>query len=334
MFFCDIAVDMSQKNIIDESIQHCIEIRRQKAKTRKNIKAYLTKQVKRDGMLLRKLLDEYPDYMTTKIFYFAVKQNGLALQFVPDYSKSSKMCAAAVEQNIEAFKYAGNYQKDPLVITSAIEKDYKFLLYIEKHICLNEDDYRMYAQLALEKSPNAIKIINKRYIDAELSGYAVMCGVQLADIPVKFIYTTSVVSACILTRPEILADFADRTKLLAIIKKLLALNGDFLGVIPLEYLENTELHITALTNKCAALYTMHVNGRLAYCMHWEIMEYLWFTELKDTNKTVMELFMQAANFSGRKEQILKACCDYMGHIQLDDKFICDADTLAIVALAD
>jgi len=68
-------------------------------------------------------IDKEVDVYYKNLYLNAVKQNGLALQYVPSESQTELLCLAAVEQNGSAFAFVPNALKTPAVCLAAVTKN-------------------------------------------------------------------------------------------------------------------------------------------------------------------------------------------------------------------
>ena len=117
----------------------------------------IIKELKRDGMLLKKI----PKKEQTKDFCkAAIKQNPLALQFVSRKYLNSKMCLMAVKKNVQAFRYVPSQFVTKRMCISAVEADPQLLNNVPENyrtsaMCIN----------AIKKDVNTLSFVSqeKRY---------------------------------------------------------------------------------------------------------------------------------------------------------------------------
>ena len=117
----------------------------------------IIKELKRDGMLLKKI----PKKEQTKdLCKAAIKQNPLALQFVSRKYLNSKMCLMAVKKNVQAFRYVPSQFVTKRMCISAVEADPQLLNNVPENyrtsaMCIN----------AIKKDVNTLSFVSqeKRY---------------------------------------------------------------------------------------------------------------------------------------------------------------------------
>ena len=99
----------------------------------------ITKELKKDGMLLKKIPKKE---QTIDICKMAIRQNPLALQFVSRKCLDSKMCLAAVKKDGQAFRYVPSQFITRKMCELAVEADPELLNNVPENfrtlrICIN-----------------------------------------------------------------------------------------------------------------------------------------------------------------------------------------------------
>ncbi|CAE7628535.1 unnamed protein product, partial [Symbiodinium pilosum] len=107
--------------------------------------------VEMDGLKLQFVKKATPELIMT-----AVKQNGLALEFVSSVLRSQPVVMAAVAQNGHALRFAGKFRNQEEVVLSAVEQDPHAL----KHVTAKD-----LARSAVKTHPHALKFARSEFLN-------------------------------------------------------------------------------------------------------------------------------------------------------------------------
>lgn len=118
------------KLAIDKNPRHILVMRGRTTDLDSLIEYALSK----DGKLLGKLIQErfitYETKETDKYYEIAIKQNGLALKYVPEIKRSKEFCKVAVKSNPFALEYVSRENQTLEMCYEAINKDGRVFQYM------------------------------------------------------------------------------------------------------------------------------------------------------------------------------------------------------------
>lgn len=145
------------------------------------------------------------EFFTSRLFFEAIKQDGKALQFVPNKKRTERLCETAVFQNGSALKYVPNQMLSKELCQKAVEKNGLALEYVpgnrkSKTLCLQ----------AVNNNALALEFVPDRFKTREICELAIKSNWQAFSYVPENMYSTQV---CLVLYEKIVHSISDLTEM-------------------------------------------------------------------------------------------------------------------------
>lgn len=224
-------------------------------KSPKSLRIKLQKELQANGLLLKAAVQKYSGYLTYKMCLIAVRDNGLALEFVPKRYQTERMYWEAVGQNPLAYQFVDAVMKNSCTHKAhvlriyALKRDYRVLKYIREQriqkTFYNEISFN-YALFALEHRVESIEFVKPYYLHEKIYyKYCIAYLDKYRNLPEAPLKNLEFVEKLVWDKKiDILEEFlsiADIVKLLNMVLRMNTYAYTF-SRIPTKYLPYLELY--------------------------------------------------------------------------------------------